>query len=778
MGTYRQPAQLIDKSFETINQSFAALGKQMQAQLAAKQKAKQLAAEKAQAKKDREYAAFDKKRDKAVMDYQVKIDNWQHINQARGEDWEETDLTIESQLKDNANHYLDIMGEAEDDSTEYRAAERALRNMIEQYPIMAGLLNQESEELAGAYSPTGDNQLAPDKAGAVLLSNDPKAGIKTKMLHDIKFSKNPARFTITTSPTGVMMTYKDPDSGEEFQLNAAEYKMYKEGGNDLVGVTNEEDFNKFMDGVWDIAGNDYKPFKEKLTQYRKDKESGKDVKITEVYQTYDRANQTLKNNIEKYVKGNGTITQSQWQLLGGKGVYDPSNEEMQAQAVDLLYKKQMDKYGKDPSSNFTAQELKQKKIEVDEKVETLKTGGFDIKSVPGLDPGTHSYAEVRDGFNNSDDKATYAVRLLNDAYNQDGKNGDFVTGKDLLAQAEKSTDMNDKEQVEALENLKKEINANGVYFPDGDEYVEQDIQQWTDVRGRLGNLSTFPDKAMRQLDGESTSDSSVSNPTGVIKIKNLRQQNATPAEEDREKPEANEMEQDGTNVEVDTPQSDDEFDEVFGAEEEIEQPVYKNEKGEDISFEEDSEDFLRNIEVTYGGLDEAKGTTAGIASYGNKNDTRIKDHLNSTKKLGTYFDGTDKKGLKADIGEDVYNALSDAEKAILRMEHLNVGWNPKVLMLQTAGIISKDDRGKYHNPGKQKDPSKWDVNKLYEENKDKIAELLKGKDNVMLENLAAIYKGTDNSKKGYTPEQNKLRNKGFQEQYTRRIADIKKHYKI
>ena len=105
MGTYRQPAQLIDKSFETINQSFAALGKQMQAQLAAKQKAKQLAAEKAQAKKDREYAAFDKKRDKAVMDYQIKIDNWQHINQARGEDWEETDLTIESQLKDNANHY-------------------------------------------------------------------------------------------------------------------------------------------------------------------------------------------------------------------------------------------------------------------------------------------------------------------------------------------------------------------------------------------------------------------------------------------------------------------------------------------------------------------------------------------------------------------------------------------------------------------------------------------------------------------------------------------------
>ena len=107
MGTYRQPSQLIDKSFENLNQSFAQLGQQMQAQLAAKQKAKLQAAQDAAKKRDREYAAFDKKRDKAVMDYQVKIDNWEHINQERGEDWEAEDVTIENQLKDNANHYLE-----------------------------------------------------------------------------------------------------------------------------------------------------------------------------------------------------------------------------------------------------------------------------------------------------------------------------------------------------------------------------------------------------------------------------------------------------------------------------------------------------------------------------------------------------------------------------------------------------------------------------------------------------------------------------------------------
>ena len=440
MGTYRQPSQLIDKSFEKRNQSFAQLGQQMQAQLAAKQKAKLQAAQDAAKKRDREYAAFDKKRDKAVMDYQVKIDNWEHINQERGDDWEAEDVTIENQLKDNANHYLDIMGSAQEDSTEYRTAERALRNMIEQYPTMAGLLNQESEELAGAYNPTGEDRLADDKAGAVLLSNDPLASTKTHMLHDIKFSRHPERFKIITGPTGVTMTYNDPDTGETFTLDAAEYKMYKEGGNDLVGVTNEEDFNKFMDGVWDKAGNDYKPFKEKLMQYRKDKASGKDVKITEVTKTYDRANATLKANIEKYVKGNGTITQSQWQLMGGSKipgmeVYDPANEEMQQKAIDLLYQKQLDKYGKDAENNFTAQELKQKKIEKDEKVEALKTGGFEIKNVPGLTGGTHSYTEVKDAYTNAPDKTAYTVALLNNAMNQDGLNGNYITGAQLIQSA-------------------------------------------------------------------------------------------------------------------------------------------------------------------------------------------------------------------------------------------------------------------------------------------------------------------------------------------------------
>ncbi len=719
MGTYRQPSQLIDKSFEKLNQGFAQIGQQMQAQLAAKQKAKLQAAQDAAKKRDKDYATFDKKRDKAVMDYQVKIDNWEHINQERGEDWEAEDVTVENQLKDNANHYLDIMGEAQEDSTEYRAAERALRNMIEQYPIMAGLLNQESEEIAGAYSPTGEDRLADDKAGAVLLSNDPLASTKTHMLHDIKFSRHPERFQVTTGPTGVTMTYNDPDTEETFTLNAAEYKMYKEGGNDLVGVTNEEDFNKFMDGVWDIAGNDYKPFKEKLMQYRKDKASGKDVKITEVTKTYDRANATLKANIEKYVKGNGTLTQSQWQLMGGKGVYDPANEEMQKQAIDLLYQKQLDKYGKDAENNFTAQELKQKKIEKDEKVEALKTGGFEVKNVPGLTGGTHSYTEVKDAYTNAPDKTAYTVALLNNAMNQDGLNGNYVTGAQLIQSA---VDQGVKgEQLAELEaSIESQGGANAIFQPGSEKegYIKQDINAWTDVRGRLGKLKGFDKDAMMQLDGnvEAADDTT---PFKVIDLSQKQGGKPAPIKDDMQKPEQKDEVKDGTVVDTtekaEEKVEDADVDEVFGVEEVNSYGFLPNKPSEEKikqlgTLRDDkkypkTQDGFDDLLISFEGVGGRVGPKGELVDLSGTYDVQgVKDHYDSDKSFGEYKNGQDKKALMVDFPE-----LKDADPAVkdmMQMFHYNAGWNPKVLMSKAAGKIDKTSN---YNSGKE------DINSIYEQ---------------------------------------------------------------
>ena len=692
----------------------------MQSQLAAKQKAKLQAAQDAAKKRDREYAAFDKKRDKAVMDYQIKIDNWEHINQERGEDWEAEDVTIENQLKDNANHYLDIMGAAQEDSNEYRAAERALRNMIEQYPIMAGLLNQESEEVAGAYNSTGEDRLADDKAGAILLSNDPMASTKTHMLHDIKFSRHPERFQIMTGPTGVTMTYNDPDTGKTFTLNAAEYKMYKEGGNDLVGVTNEEDFNKFMDGVWDIAGNDYKPFKEKLMQYRRDKASGKDVKITEVTKTYDRANATLRANIEKYVKGNGTITQSQWQLLGGKGIYDPANEDMQKEAIDRLYNKQLDKYGKDAENNFTAQELKQKKIEKDEKVEALKTGGFEIKNVPGLTGGTHSYMEVKDAYTNAPDKTAYTVALLNNAMNQDGLNGNYITGAQLIQEA-KAQGVEGEELAELEASIESQGGANAIFQPGSEKegYIKQDINAWTDVRGRLGRLKGFDKDAMMQLDGNVEA-AEESTPFKIIDLSQRQGGQAAPIKNDMQKPEQQPEPKDGTVVDttekVEEKVKDADVDEVFGVEEEVDSYSFlpnkpSEEKVKQLGALRDdkkypkTQDGFDNLLISFEGVGGRVGPKGELVDLSGTYDIQgVKDHYDSDKSFGKYKNGQDKKALMVDFPE-----LKDADPAVkdmIQMFHYNAGWNPKVLMAKAAGKIDKTSN---YNRGKE------DINSIYEQ---------------------------------------------------------------
>ena len=720
MGTYRQPSQLIDKSFEKLNQGFAQIGQKMQAQLVAKQNKKLKDAQNAANAKNKQFAAFDKKRDKAVMDYQVKIDNWEHINQEKGEDWEAEDVTIENQLKDNANHYLDIMGQAQEDSTEYRTAERSLRNMIEQYPVMAGLLNQESEEVSSAYNPTGEDRLADDKAGALLLSNDPMAGTKTHMLHDIKFSRHPERFKVTTGPTGVTMTYQDPDTLDkdgnptEFTLNAAEYKMYKEGGNDLIGVTNEGDFNKFMDGVWDIAGNDYKPFKEKLMQYRKDKASGQDVKITEVTKTYERANATLKANIEKYVKGNGTITQSQWQLMGGKGVYDPANEEMQKQAIDLLYNKQLDKYGKDAENNFTAQELKQKKIEKDEKVETLKTGGFEIKNVPGLTGGTHSYTEVKDAYANAPNKTSYTVALLNNAMNQDGLNGNYVTGAELIQSAkDQGIEGDDLKELEA--NIASQGGANAIFQPGSEKegYIKQDINAWTDVRGRLGKLKGFDKDAMMQLDGnvEATDDTT---PFKIIDLSKKQGGAPAPNQNNNTTPKPPPLQK----------KDDEELDEVFGVEEVEEVNSYSflpnkpsEEKVKQLGTLRDdkkypkTQDGFDDLLISFEGVGGMVGSKGELVDLSGTYDIQgVKDHYESNKSFGTYRNGQDKKALMVDFPE-----LKDADPAVkdmIQMLHYNAGWNPKVLMSKAAGKIDKTTP---YNSKKEDGSINTDIDSIYEQ---------------------------------------------------------------
>ena len=356
MGTYRQPSQIIDKRFNTLNQGLQNASQTMVnglKQIRAQEIAMAKQAKKEQEKRDKERKAFEDKRNAAVDGYRVKIDNWEHINQKRTEDWQAEDVAIENQLKNNALYYLDIMSNSTEGDDNYRTAKRAIENMITQYPVFAQLLNDNAEEVSSAYGPDG-NLISSNSVGALLKTNDPLYKIKRSMLKDLKDGANPDRFQIIAAPNGIDLIYTN-DEGEEFDLNAVAYQDYVSGGNDLMKVTDEKSYNVFLDNTWDTLGKDYGIIEKAITSYRDP--NNKNKEITEVEESYVKANNKLKANIDNYIETKNPITQNQWQLLGGEDVYDANDVNDKERAKELLYKDLVNRYGKQDRYQLTTEEI-------------------------------------------------------------------------------------------------------------------------------------------------------------------------------------------------------------------------------------------------------------------------------------------------------------------------------------------------------------------------------------------------------------------------------------
>ena len=226
----------------------------------------------------------------------------------------------------------------------------------------------------------------------------------------------------------------------------------------------------------------------------------------------------------------------------------------------------------------------------------------------------------------------------------------------------------------------------------------------------------------------------------------------TPPEEVEETEEENEV------VEEETEQvteADSDIDDIFGAEETTERDLKAENKKQ--------EDLMRNSEVEYGG--KSGDNTVGLPSY---KDFDFGIYLNSSDQLmteqvdekgnkipATYGkSGQPKKGLKTDLGEDVYNGLSEGQQAMMRMQHLNIPWDPRVVMLISTDVIPRSKRREYLED--------WEATtELYNENKEKFKSI---DDQKMFDEWVDIYANTEPNEKG------------FQKQYKRRAEDMAKAY--
>ena len=467
MGTYRQPSQVIDKSLNTLNQGLQNVNQQIGNELRF-QRAQEIArakeAKKEQEKKDKELKDLKDRQQAAVDGYQVNIDNWEGINQKRTDDWQQEDVSIQNQLKNNAQHYLDIMGDNLPGTEAYRGAERAIKNMITQYPVMAALLNGEAKEVENAY--VNGEWIKEGNDGAILNSDDPLHATKKNMLLDIAKGYNPERFQVISTPSGFDITYEGAD-GKEFNLNANDYKSYKEGGNDLVSTVNGKEFDTFIGGVWSELKEDWQPVQTKIIDYRKElNEKGKleTIKFTDVENSYTQARKNVNETLNDWFNKGARLTQSEWQMLGGKGVYSPdkNNEE----AKKLLTKKIENKYLKE-EENYTLSEQ-----------EILQGGGSG--SVKDEEVEVVSYDTIIND-------AT-ALKNSLDNPNIDPKTGKRITKEQIEAgEFERLSKVEKENKKKLTSDLKARFEGSGFATGSGTKII-QDIE----IKYKDGKLLFFP----------------------------------------------------------------------------------------------------------------------------------------------------------------------------------------------------------------------------------------------------------------------------------------------
>jgi transposase-like protein len=183
-------------------------------------------------------------------------------------------------------------------------------------------------------------------------------------------------------------------------------------------------------------------------------------------------------------------------------------------------------------------------------------------------------------------------------------------------------------------------------------------------------------------------------------------------------------------------------------------------------------EHLIAMEEGFGGAPNAQGQATSLAGVYDVD--QAEEYENSTTQVINYSKSTPnnkvmafygeksnknknpKRGLRTDVTPQVYDDLSDNTKLILQTEHFNMHWDPRVLLLQTAGMLGNNTRGELHNDGDLL-LTQWNSVINDPEKLAKFKEALEGNEEELLNNLEKIMKGTS----------------GNQDQYTKRIAYLR-----
>jgi hypothetical protein len=251
---------------------------------------------------------------------------------------------------------------------------------LTQAPTLFNLLDNTSNNVAGGYDYDG-NMIA--EAGEinniVLRDNQPKFNLRSEMTKNIINKTNQGRFRYVFTPDGKgggmsSLVYTNPKDKESYEVSYETLiNNVKSGTNGLLEVSSMEPLNNISkDYFKPFFDNEYKGAIETTTQNVSSLNNAQDVRTrtkTKI-KNVEEANNLLWDKVNNFIDSGGltsnstpTYTQNLWQILGGKGTYNP--DKHQEKAKDLMYDYMLKTYGqKDVIDKTTSQtDLKDSKGE-------------------------------------------------------------------------------------------------------------------------------------------------------------------------------------------------------------------------------------------------------------------------------------------------------------------------------------------------------------------------------------------------------------------------------
>jgi hypothetical protein len=448
MGTYTQPTQILDKSHSKVQEGFNNLTSTLEARIEANRKEKKKELEELEKQKKlndlRQVDIEDLKQKQAAANLKVVHNlgpdpgeivnietedgniipvNLTQLDKLQRAD-EDGDLVISDeeaqkyqigdevlQLQDNLNIFSDELNQSISDNVggiqfdiesdinylygelgrldygtaEYKMTKLRLEGIIEQAPVLVGLLNKTAENQKSAWNMDGTekdiyNTSNPDIEGLMLDDGKPNFKLRAEAARHIIFGTKQGRFKYHSWGDGDAFkdnsTYITYDGGPELgklRISYSEYKDLVENGGGIIGTTHRSPYNEVKAAIWKLNKNGYKNLVQtsKIVDIvdGKETEDGKNKRISQTVKEFDEANAQLEAGIASFVRDGGlqgfsysqknslpgyNYLQNVWQMAGGQGFYNPEDEasndkydNKEEELIGLLTEQIKKEYGSD-----------------------------------------------------------------------------------------------------------------------------------------------------------------------------------------------------------------------------------------------------------------------------------------------------------------------------------------------------------------------------------------------------------------------------------------------